>query len=285
VAEVALQTLHVVAKELGLTLGEARDSLEAYAEKPEDPTLLTTCAERLHDVHGVLRMVEVYGAALLAEEMRQVAHYLQAGGERKNQAEALDALMRAMVQLPSYLERVLAGGRDLALVLLPLLNDMRAVRGSALLSEGTLLLLNLKSDRQAAPVPPAVGEEPLNVGQWARKLRARFQVGLIGWIRGERVQQNLDILANVAHRLEQIATTQPVFQLWWVTGAVIEALREGALDGGVSVKRLLGLADREIKRLRAEAAGRAAEQPPLLRGARHPRRRPHGGSPRLLPPR
>ena len=47
------------------------------------------------------------------------------------------------------LERVLAGGRDLALVLLPLLNDLRAVRGSALLSEGTLLLLNLKSDREA----------------------------------------------------------------------------------------------------------------------------------------
>ena len=47
--------------------------------------------------------------------------------------------MRAMVQLPGYLDRVLAGGRDLALVLLPLLNDMRAVRGSPLLSEGTLL--------------------------------------------------------------------------------------------------------------------------------------------------
>jgi chemosensory pili system protein ChpA (sensor histidine kinase/response regulator) len=38
--------------------------------------------------------------------------------------------MRAMVQLPTYLERVLGGGRDLALVLLPLLNDLRAVRGS-----------------------------------------------------------------------------------------------------------------------------------------------------------
>ena len=63
-----------------------------------------------------------------------------------------------MVQLPSYVERVLAGGRDLALVLLPLLNDLRAVRGSPLLSEGTLLLLNLKSDQQAAPVAPDAGE-------------------------------------------------------------------------------------------------------------------------------
>ena len=54
--------------------------------------------------------------------------------------------MRAMVQLPTYLERVLAGGRDMALMLLPLLNDLRAVRGNSLLSEGTLLLLNLKSE-------------------------------------------------------------------------------------------------------------------------------------------
>ena len=113
--------------------------------------------------------------------------------------------MRAMVQLPGYLERVLAGGRDLALVLLPLLNDLRAVRGSALLSEGTLLLLNLKSDRQAQPAAPAPGEPPLSVGQWARRLRARFQTGLIGWIRGERAEQNLEIIAAVATRLEQVA--------------------------------------------------------------------------------
>ena len=191
--------------------------------------------------------------------------------------------MRAMVQLPSYLERVLAGGRDLALVLLPLLNDLRAVRGSALLSEGTLLLLNLKSDKQAQPIASAPGEPPLTVEQWARRLRARFQVGLIGWIRGERVEQNLEMLASVAQKLEQIATRQPVFQLWWVVGAVIEALRENGLEEGVSVKRLLGLADREIKRLYDEGesryaqtpAGRAAEQSSLLRRPRRELRAAH----------
>ena len=184
----------------------------------------------------MLKVLEIYGAALLAEEMEQVARYLVASaGEQKNQAESLDALMRAMVQLPSYLERVLAGGRDLALILLPLLNDLRAVRGSALLSEGTLLLLNLKSDRQAQPVAAAVGDEaPLTMEQWARRLRPRFQLGLVGWIRGERPDQNLAMLAEVAHKLEQVATRQPVFQLWWVTGAVIEALQEHGLSGGVS---------------------------------------------------
>jgi chemosensory pili system protein ChpA (sensor histidine kinase/response regulator) len=263
-AEVSSQTLHVVSKELATTLNEARVALENYAEHPETTKLLDQCAAHLHQAHGVLRLVEVYGAALLAEEMEQVTRYLSAStGADKNQAESLDALMRAMVQLPAYLERVLGGGRDLALVLLPLLNDLRAVRGSSLLSEGTLLLLNLKSDQQPSPAPARSGEPPLTLVQWARRLRARFQVGLLGWIRGERVAQNLEILARVAEKLEQVATTQPVFQLWWAVGAVLEALREQGLTEGATIKRLMGLADREIKRLYTLGEARYGENPPL----------------------
>jgi chemosensory pili system protein ChpA (sensor histidine kinase/response regulator) len=261
--EVASQTLDLVGREINTTLAEARSALESYVEQPDNVVLLESCAQNLHQVQGVLRLLEIYGAALLAEEMEHVAQYLVAThAERKSQAESLDALMRAMVQLPSYLERVLAGGRDLALVLLPLLNDLRAVRGHSLLSEGTLLLLNLKSDKQAEPAT-AGGEPPLTVEQWARRVRARYQVGLIGWIRGERIEQNLEILAGVARKLEQIATRQPVFQLWWVTGAVIESLQENGLEGGQSVKRLLGLGDREIRRLYEQGEARYAQNPPV----------------------
>jgi chemosensory pili system protein ChpA (sensor histidine kinase/response regulator) len=261
--EVALQTLDLVGRELNNTLAEARTALETYVEQPENVVLLQRCVSDLHQVQGVLRLLEIFGAALLAEEMEQVTHYLLTPASQKNQAETLDALMRAMVQLPSYVERVLVGGRDLALVLLPLLNDLRAVRGSPLLSEGTLLLLNLKSDQQAAPVQPAAGEQSLTVVQWARRLRTRFQLGLVGWIRGERPEQNLEILETVAHQLEQVATRQSVFQLWWVVGAIIEALREGGLETGVSVKRLLGLADREILQLYTQGEGRYSQAPPV----------------------
>ncbi len=262
--EVVSQTFDLVGREVNTTLGEARAALEAYVEQPDNVQLLDKCAQDLHQVQGVLRLLEIYGAALLSEEMEHVTQYLiTTHSERKSQAESLDALMRAMVQLPGYLERVLAGGRDLALVLLPLLNDLRAVRGSSLLSEGTLLVLNLKSDQQ--PEAPAgsgaPGEPPMTVEQWARRLRARYQVGLIGWIRGERVEQNLETLANVAKKLEQIATRQPLFQLWWVIGAVIEALQQHGLEGGQSIKRLLGLGDREIRRLYEQGEARYAQSP------------------------
>jgi chemosensory pili system protein ChpA (sensor histidine kinase/response regulator) len=262
--DLSSQTLHVVNRELTATLNEARVALEGFAEHPDSTALLEQCAAHLHAAHGVLRMVEVYGAALLAEEMEHVTHYLaQTAADKKNQSEGLDALMRAMVQLPAYLERVLGGGRDLALVLLPLLNDLRAVRGSALLSEGTLLLLNLTSEQQPAPLPPRAGEPPMTIVQWARRLRPRFQVGLLGWIRGERVKQNLEILARVSEKLEQVATRQPVFQLWWVVGAVLEALRDGGISEGATVKRLMGLADREIKRLYTMGESRYSDGAPL----------------------
>ncbi len=262
--DISSQTLHVVAKELGSTLNDARAALESYSERPDQIDLLEKCADSLHQARGVLRLVEVYGAALLAEEMEQVTrHLLEVDHEKKPQVDGLDALMRAMVQLPTYLERVMSGGRDLALVLLPLLNDLRAVRGSPLLSEGTLLLLNLKSDQPAQPQPTRPGEPPLTVTQWARRLRSRFQLGLLGFIRGERVEQNLEILAKVAEKLEQVVTTQPVFQLWWVTGAILEALRSNGLETSATLKRLLGQADRQIKVLYEIGEARYCENPPI----------------------
>ncbi len=262
--DISSQTLHIVAKELTATLNEARAALEAYAERSDQNIFLEKCADQLHLAHGVLRLVEVYGAALLAEEMEHVTRYiLVAGSDQKRQVEGLDALMRAMVQLPTYLERVLSGGRDLALVLLPLLNDLRSVRGSPLLSEGTLLLLNLKSDQPAQPQPQQGGEPPITVAQWARRLRPRFQIGLLGYIRGERTVQNLEILAKVAEKLEQVATTQPVFQLWWVVGALLEAVRANGIEGSATLKRLLGQADRQIKVLYEVGEARYCENPPI----------------------
>jgi chemosensory pili system protein ChpA (sensor histidine kinase/response regulator) len=258
--DLSSQTLHLVAKEMATTLTQARVALEAYAERVDQRGMLEQCADHLHIAHGVLRLVEVYGAALLAEEMEQVTRYLLgSGSDEKRQIEGLDALMRAMVQLPTYLERVLSGGRDLALVLLPLLNDLRSVRGAPLLSEGALLLLNLKSEQ---PPQPQIPGEQVTVAQWARRLRPQFQQGLLGLIRGERIDENLDLLGKVAEKLEQVATTQPVFQFWWVTGAVIEALRARGLESSVTLKRLLGQADRQIKALYESGEARHADNPP-----------------------
>lgn len=253
-------SLQWVSKDLGDTVQDARQALEEYVERGRNRRSLERCRERLHVVHGVLRMVEVYGAALLTEEMEKVVAYLLDGGlALKNEDDALDALTRAAVQLPTYLERVTGGGRDIALVLLPLLNDLRAVRGHPLLSEGTLLLLNVGGGRDEGERPTAPrSQQPgkVDVVQATRLLRPRYQLALLGWIKGQSVDSNLRMLAEVSQRLERAAVSEDYRRLWWVEGGVLEALCDGGLETSVSLKRLLGQADRVMKSVidRGEAA-------------------------------
>jgi chemosensory pili system protein ChpA (sensor histidine kinase/response regulator) len=255
-------SLQLVVREIAEELNEARTALEAFAESTGDRGALHRFVAHVHLARGALRMAEVYGGALLGEEMEQVARYVDGHSRDGNiDMDALDALMRSMEQLPAYVDRVASGGRDVPLALLPLLNDLRAVRGSALLSEGTLLLLNLRSDEPARPA----GDEGTrqSVAELARHLRQRFQLALLGWIRNEHVEQNLAVLADIAEQFESSAATQPLFQLWWVVGSVLEALQQGGIDGNVSVKRLLGQVDRELRRLQDRGEPRYAESPPI----------------------
>ena len=136
--------LAVVSEELMETIRNAHLALEDCVDGRGGSAALVRSGQLLHQVSGALKMTETYGAALLAEEMEaRLRRFLRACSAGKGREDGLDALTRAMVQLPIYIERLLGGGRDIALVLLPMLNDLRAARGEPLLSEGTLLLLNL----------------------------------------------------------------------------------------------------------------------------------------------
>ncbi len=263
--EAAASALAIVSQELMETLRSAHLALEDCIDGRGGSAALAACADLLHQAQGALRMTETYGAALLAEEMELVCVALARLRDGKGRQDGLDALARAMVQLPIYIERLLGGGRDIALVLLPMLNDLRAARGQPLLSEGTLLLLNLSPSRQAAGdagLRPS-GEDPVKV---AAKLRPKFQLALLGWIQGGDEQRHLKALSAVAHALEKSATREDMYQLWWITGAVLEALRDGGLETSIALKRLLGQADRRMKLLIDEGADSFDTHPvtPLL---------------------
>ena len=254
-------SLQVAVREIAVELAEARARLEHFAENTSDTEALASLAGHLHAVRGALRVAEVYGGALLAEEMEQVAEYVREHcREGRFDEDGLEALVRAMEQLPAYVERVASGGRDVPIALLPLLNDLRAARGGALLSEGTLLMLNLRSDE---PARSPAESEPGDAAELARRLRPRFQLALLGWIRGQQVDANLEALAEISAQIESHASTQPLFQLWWVTGAVLEALEQGGLENNVSIKRLLGQVDRELRRLQDLGEQGYSARPPL----------------------
>ena len=253
--------LAIVSTELMETIRTAHVALEDCVDGHGGAKSLQRAADLLHQVRGALQITETYGAALLAEEMELACRYLNKLAPGKGREDGLDAVTRAMVQLPSYIERLLGGGRDIALVLLPLLNDLRAARGEPLLSEGTLLLLNL-APGQSSRTRPAHPETDDELIAMATRMRPKYQLALLGWIKGGNdAKRHLEALSGVARSLEAAASRDDLYQLWWVTGGVLEALREGGLETSVALKRLLGQTDRQIKRLIDKGTSAIDENP------------------------
>ena len=126
-----------VKPELDETLRQVRNEVEYFVEDPADGSRMRFCAGYLHQVQGTLRMVELYAPAMVAEEMEQLANAVGAG-QVPDRDEACATLMRGSVLLPDYLERLQNGHRDIPIVLLPLLNEIRAARGAPGINESVL---------------------------------------------------------------------------------------------------------------------------------------------------
>ncbi len=250
-------TLTWVKNELDGTLKEARHALEAHVDHPQDEAQLGFLIAHLHQVYGTLQMVELYGAALLAEEMEQVAKAI-AGQTVAQHKDACEVLMRAMLQLPDYLDRLISGHRDIPLVLLPLLNDLRAVRGEKLLSENAMFTPDL-----SAVLPEFLRNAPTDADarQKTRELRHRFQLGLVGWLREKNTEASLSALLDALDGLQHLGGDPRVVRLWWVAAGLVETLVAGVRDNAAALKRVLGQVDREIKRMIDEGESALIEAP------------------------
>ena len=197
--------LEWVAGEIAETLEQAGQALQAYIANRDDVTKLRFCLTHIHQVHGTLQMVEFFGAALLAEEMEQLVQALTEGRiPEPQQQDALAVLTQAIAQLPQYLDRVKSSRQGLPAVLLPLLNDLRAVRGQGLLSE-TALFSPLITPSPAPATPAALPLQGEELGQIVHKLRQMFQVALLGLIRGQDPAKNLNYLAKVCARFARLS--------------------------------------------------------------------------------
>ncbi|VAX06460.1 Signal transduction histidine kinase CheA [hydrothermal vent metagenome] len=238
-------TLPWIKDELDELMRQAGSALEEYIEGSGDKELIQTCIERLHQIYGTLRMVQMFGASMLAEEMELAASALKSG-KVAHRSEAAEILMQALIQLPDYLDKMQSGYRDIPLLVLPLMNDLRAARDADLLSEVALFAPALE---QRLMVGPESGEANAELPKLARRLRHCYHKGLLLWYRGEKRNNGLSVLADVMHRLEQEAGTEYVRQLFRIARAAVAALQDEAIEPGIAIKLLHGRLDRQIKLL------------------------------------
>ena len=215
-----------VKPELDETLRQVRGEIEYFVEDPADTSRMRFCAAYLHQVQGTLRMVELYAPAMVAEELELLAIAVQ-NGQAPDRDEACATLMRGTVLLPDYLERLQDGHRDIPIVLLPLLNEIRASRGEPGLSEGALFALS--------PDASAVTEAELDHARGSLSGRNRELLDTVGTAIKEellRVKDALDLhlrtggdvaaLQTQVDELGNVADTLGVMGLGVARGVVVQ---------------------------------------------------------------
>ncbi|WP_159017229.1 hybrid sensor histidine kinase/response regulator [Cognatiluteimonas profundi] len=243
-------TLGWIKPELDETLRQARMAIEAFAEDPGDDSQIRLCVDSLHQVQGTLRMVELYAPAMVAEEMEQLARALQAGTVPV-QEEACATLMRGVVLLPDYLERLQGGHKDIPIVLLPLLNELRAARGETGLSESVLFAPDLQR-----PLPDAVASSSADRGNSSRAVRETLAAPLLLQLRNalsswpeDGAPDSASALATALDGLLGQTTGESDRRMLWVASSVASALADGALPPTPTLRQAFASVERETRRL------------------------------------
>ena len=241
-------TLGWIKPELDETLRQARIEIEAFAENPE-AAHMATCAARLHEVQGTLRMVELYAPARIAEEMELLAEALRAGRVAARD-DACATLMRGVVLLPDYLERLQGGHKDIPVVLLPLLNEVRAARGEPGVDESALFSPGLQR-----PLPAAFGSgAPMREPADAAGQLVQLEQALSEW------PEAAAKLASATDALFAATGDEGARRMYWVASAVASALRDGAMRPTPALRDAFGDVVAEARRqaeARSGAPGRA----------------------------
>lgn len=223
-------------------IDSARNKLQLYVQDEEDASSLQEVTSSLTMIERTLQLIQVNGASILAREMGDVVDGLMDGSITRKE-EAQESLSHGILKMSDYLEYVQAGNKDVPIVLLPLLNDLRAVREAPLLSEHFLFFPNLDD----IEVPNVSANFGMSAKEFAKKIRYGFQVGLVGLIQNNQIDVSATKICKVSIRLHQCSKELASRRLWWICSAVAQAVAIDALPTSSGLASLLGQVDRQIK--------------------------------------
>ncbi|WP_455207710.1 hypothetical protein [Kaarinaea lacus] len=253
------KTLAWIKEGVDETLKSVHHAPDQFLQNVNDTSPIEGCIEPLHRVKGAVEMVGIQGAAMVALEMEHLARAV-VENRVKQKTDAAEVLASGMLQLPGYLESLYHGQPDIPLILLPLLNDLRACQDKDLLTEGEFFSpdLSITAPFEAEAECIIQGDLP----KVAKKLRPGYLAGLLGFIKEQQIPESLENLILVLDNLKIASTTDKAKQFWWIALGVVESLYDQGLESSVAIKIILGRVDRQIQRVIESGEQILTEDPP-----------------------
>ena len=236
-----------VLAETELTLEKTRQAFADFVSNDE-MSFLESALEQSRETLGILDLLDAEGAYMLNREI-----VLLMDAVRQNNVDSKDDACRVcadgLLQLSEYLKHLHDGYADLPVIVLPMLNNLRAARKAELLSEHLVFL----------PADGAITNQQIGTDKYVdlpaekraealKRLRFYMQKALLGWFNNDRPEFHLQASRKVATNLLVMNRDERARSLWWVTGALLQGLELKKLEPNAAVKMLMGRMEREIRR-------------------------------------
>jgi chemosensory pili system protein ChpA (sensor histidine kinase/response regulator) len=255
-----------VKSEIDLALERADQALQQYttstSEGAGDLTQIKFSRTHLHQVQGALTIVGLDGVTQFAEALESLLEALE---QQKRPADAacVTLVQRSLAAIRHYLDDLINGEPNQPLRLFPLYRDVQIARGHERVSATDLFFpdLSIRPPRRSGAV------ESLDRADFQRLLRqerARFQRGLLSWLRAPQDRSGISEMLNAVKRIEATQDVASARAFWWVATGFLAALAEGTLPSETDVKQLCARIDLQIRRL-FEGSKNVAER--LMRDA------------------
>ena len=248
-----------VRPDLDKHLNQVRTQIEHIANSTYIGDSVETTAEHLTQLKYTFEALVLQGATLVVEEMITLCNELSRHNVRDRQ-QAYGAMMDAIVVVPSYLDRLQAGHHDLPILLLPVINELRAAYNANIVSEATLFAPDLE-----VPLPEleqAAGEhEPAfdeSFETFTARMRRQWETALLSWLQDQDKLELLSPLHSVCETLHRRVERRDLRRMWWIAAEVLGGLLDDVTDNDVHLRRLFARLNLIIKTL-SEGGEDAAE--------------------------
>jgi hypothetical protein len=238
-------SLGLVRNELFATIEQAEQSLEQFIADRLNVSLLQQAVEYLQQIRGILKLIELAGAELLAQETLLLATDIPVGAGQERDGQ-LAALGKALFVLRRYLEGIDNHRQEIPELLLPVINELRQTTGQPSLPESFFFSVRLDQPR---PARRNVEIQPGVANRDGPRLRQMYQLGLMNVLREQNLVAAFKLMSRALSRLDDLLGGRERSRLCWIGAAALEAMADAQMRPSKSRKQLLSRLDRDLRQL------------------------------------
>jgi len=242
-----------VIDEIRNSLTDAVNGLKAFVANKQDVDSVRNARNQIHQANGALQLLDLRGVALVTEAIEHLTRRFEADPKECSPAP-IRTIETALSAVIAYLEGLLSGRPNQPIKLYPYYRDVLQLDQANRVHPADLVFPDL-SRRPAFHQIEARNFTPRQL----RDRRARFELGLLGFLRNSDDAAPRKRMREALSDLEHMPQRGLARSFWWIARGLLEALEAGAVAVDVDLKRVLARLNLQLRRM-IEGGGAVAER-------------------------